>query len=346
MQIQAYAAPSATQPLGPFQLTRREVGDHDVQIQIHYCGVCHSDIHQVRNEWGGSTFPMVPGHEIVGKVSQIGSHVKNFKVGDSVGVGCMVDSCRKCDACEKDLEQYCEKEPIYTYNSIEPQTGNTTYGGYSTQIVVDENFVLHIPDNLPLDQAAPLLCAGITTYSPLKHWKIGPGKEVAVLGLGGLGHVAVKIAHAMGATVSVISHSASKKEDALKFGADHFYTSTDPEMFKKLHKKFDLMINTISVALDWNKYIDLLNIDGTLVLIGIPPAELQASPGALIMSRRSVAGSLIGGIAETQDMLNFCGKHNITPEIETIPMQKINEAYERMLKSDARYRFVIDMKSI
>jgi uncharacterized zinc-type alcohol dehydrogenase-like protein len=345
MTVKAYAAPSANKALEPFQITRRPMGDHDVDIQILYCGVCHSDIHQARNEWGGSIFPMVPGHEIVGKVIDHGSKVTRFKVGDAVGVGCMVNSCRHCPACEQDVEQYCDGT-TYTYNSKEAETGNITYGGYSAQIVVNEDFVLRIPNNLPLDKAAPLLCAGITTYSPLIHWRAGHNTDLAVIGFGGLGHMAVKIAHAMGAKVSVISHSSTKKADAMAFGADHFYLGSDPSTYKTLHQKFDLMLNTNSSALEWDQYIDMLKLNGTLVLIGVPQAEVHARPSSLIDKRRSVAGSLIGGIAETQAMLDFCGKHGITPETETIPMQDINKAYERMLKSDVRYRFVIDMSTI
>jgi uncharacterized zinc-type alcohol dehydrogenase-like protein len=345
MSTKAYAAHSATQPLVPFEITRRALREHDVHIDIAFCGICHSDIHQVRNEWNGSVYPMVPGHEIVGIVTAVGSHVKNFKVGERVGVGCMVDSCRTCASCKDDLEQYCEKGTVYTYNSVETGTNNTTYGGYSGDVVVDEAFVLHIPDSLPLDKAAPLLCAGITTFSPLKHWKVGPGSKVAVLGLGGLGHVAVKIAHAMGAEVSVISHSDKKKNDALAFGADHFYVAS-PDTFKTLAGHFDLILNTTSVKLPWDAYINLLKREGTLVLIGVPPSTIEFTPGVVIFSRRNVSGSLIGGIAETQEMLDFCGRHNVTPEIEVIPVDKVNEAYERILKSDVRYRFVMDMKTL
>ncbi len=342
----AYAAQKPTQPLSPFQIKRREVGPRDVLIDIQYCGVCHSDLHQARDEWGGAIFPMVPGHEIVGVVSKIGKEVTRYQIGDCVGVGCFVDSCRHCQSCEEGLEQYCEKTANFTYNGVEKDGKTPTYGGYSTQIVVDENYVLQIPKNLPLDQAAPLLCAGITTYSPLRHWKVGPGKKVAILGLGGLGHMGVKFAKALGAEVTVISHSQKKKEDALKFGAHHFYSSSDSSTFEKLARSFDLILNTISANIDWNPYFNLLKREGTMVVVGIPPQAPSVQAFSLILNRRSLAGSLIGGIAETQEMLDFCGKHNIVSDIEIIPMQKINEAYERMLKGDVRYRFVIDLESL
>ncbi|MFO1519516.1 MAG: NAD(P)-dependent alcohol dehydrogenase [bacterium] len=343
---QAYAAPSAGKPLGPFEINRREVGPRDVQIDIQYCGVCHSDIHQARDEWGGAIFPMVPGHEIVGTVSKVGGQVSNFKVGDPVGVGCMVDSCRDCNSCREGLEQYCERGSVYTYNCREKDGKTVTYGGYSTRIVVDENFVLKIPKNLPLDKAAPLLCAGITTYSPLRHWKMGPGKKVAVIGLGGLGHMAVKLAHAMGAEVTVLSHSLKKQEDGKRLGADHFFATSDPAVFEKLANHFDLLLNTVSVELDWNRYLNLLKRDGTMVLLGVPMKAPSVHASSLIMKRKSLGGSLIGGIAETQEMLDFCGKHGIGSDIELIPIQKINEAYERMIQGDVRYRFVIDIASL
>ena len=341
----AYAAKNSQTPLGPFQITRRQPGAHDVLIDIQYCGVCHSDIHQARDEWGGSIFPMVPGHEIVGLVARAGDKVKGFKAGDKVGVGCFVDSCRACPSCIEGLEQYCERGMVATYNSRE-KDGTPTYGGYSTQIVVDENYVLRIPKNLALDCAAPLLCAGITTFSPLRHWKAGPGKKVAVIGLGGLGHMAVKIAHAMGAEVTVLSHSDKKKKDSARLGADHFFATEDPNTFKNLAKRFDLIINTVSVMLDWNKYLDLVKRDGALVLLGVPPKAPAVHAFSLIMNRRSLAGSLIGGIAETQEMLDFCGRHNISSDVEVIDIAKINEAYERIIKGDVRYRFVIDIKSL
>lgn len=346
LNTQAYAAPKANQPLGPFQISRREPGPSDVLIEISHCGVCHSDVHQARDEWGGSIFPMVPGHEIVGKVAKVGAKVNQFRVGDSVGVGCFVDSCRDCPNCHVGLEQYCTHGMIGTYNSLEKDKKTPTYGGYSTQIVVDENYVLRIPKNLPLDQAAPLLCAGITTYSPLRHWNAGPGKKIAVLGLGGLGHMAVKIAHAMGAEVTVLSHSLKKKEDAKRLGADHFYATSDSSTFQKLQNNFDLILNSVSVELDLNQYLQTLKRDGTMVLLGVPTKAPEVAAFSLIMGRRSLAGSLIGGIKETQEMLDFCGKHNIVSDIETIAIQDINTAYDRMVKGDVRYRFVIDINSL
>lgn len=341
--VKAYAAASAKDSLQPFHIERREPDTHDVVIDILYCGVCHSDIHQARDEWGGSIFPMVPGHEIVGKVSQIGSAVTRYKVGDNVGVGCFIDSCRECAPCKEKMEQYCDKGMNATYNS-QDRKGNPTYGGYAKQIVVDENYVLKIPANLPLDKAAPLLCAGITTYSPLRHWKIKAGDKVAVIGLGGLGHMAIKLAAAMGAEVTVLSHTDKKKADALRFGAKNFINEKEDR--KKYTNYFDFMINTVSADIDLNEYIELLKLDGTMVLVGVPekPAPLKAFP--LIGKRRRLAGSLIGGTKENQEMLDFCGKHNITADIELISIDKINDAYERMLKSDVKYRFVIDMNTL
>ena len=346
LPTQAYAAKSATQPLTPFQITRREPGPHDVLIDIEYCGVCHSDIHQVKDEWGGSTFPMVPGHEIVGVVAQVGASVKAFKPGDQVGVGCFVDSCRECGSCREGLEQYCERGMTATYNDTEKDGKTPTYGGYSTRIVVDENYVLRVPVNLPLDAVAPLLCAGITTFSPLRHWKAGPGKKVAIVGLGGLGHMGVKLAHAMGAEVTILSQSLKKKEDGARLGADHFYATADPKTFEKLAGTFDLILNTVSAQLDLNSYLSLLKRDGTMVMLGVSPTNPEVSAFSLIGGRRSLAGSLIGGIRETQEMLDFCGKHGITSDIEKIPAEKINEAYDRILKGDVRYRFVIDLASL
>ena len=344
-QIKAYGALDATQSLGPLQITRRDIGANDVGIDIAYCGVCHSDIHQVRNEWGNSIYPIVPGHEIVGIVSSVGTQVKRFKTGDRVGVGCLVDSCRECPDCKENLEQFCSS-PIFTYNCLDKDNKTIVNGGYSTKIVVHQDFVLRIPENLPLDRTAPLLCAGITTYSPLRHWHAGPGKRVAIIGLGGLGHMAVKIAHAMKAEVTVLTRTLDKKDDALRLGADHAYATNDPKTFEKLQNHFDLIINTVPVKLDWGKYLELLKRDGAMVLLGIPSdaPELHASP--LIFGRRSLAGSLIGGIKETQEMLEFCGKHNITSDIELIPIGKINEAYERVIKADVKYRFVIDIDSL
>ncbi|MDE1838557.1 MAG: NAD(P)-dependent alcohol dehydrogenase [Thaumarchaeota archaeon] len=345
MKVQGYAAQSAKATLAPYSFERREIGDNDVLVEIQYCGICHTDIHQVGDEWGGSIFPMVPGHEITGTVSKTGSKVTRYKIGDKVGVGCFVNSCRKCDACKKNLEQYCTDGMVTTYNGTE-KDGTVTQGGYSNRIVVDENYVLRIPDSLPLDKAAPLLCAGITLYSPLMHWKAGPGKKVAIIGLGGIGHMGVKIAHALGAEVTVLSHSLKKQEDGKKLGADYFYATSDPETFEKLKGHFDLIINTVSAELDWNQYLELLALDGSMVVVGIP--EKQTSVGAfpLVAGRRSLAGSLIGGIKETQEMLDFCAKNNIASEIELIPIQKVNEAYKRILNSDVRYRFVIDIKSL
>ena len=346
IKTKGYAAPSAKTKLAPFSFERREPKDHDVVIDIKFCGICHSDIHQARDEWGGSQFPMVPGHEIAGVVKQVGAKVKNFKVGDSVGVGCMVDSCRHCEHCEKDLEQFCQNGMTGTYNSVERDTKIPTQGGYSDKIVVDENFVLKIPKNLPLNAAAPLLCAGITLYSPLMHWKAGPGKKVAIIGLGGLGHMGVKLAHALGAEVTVLSQSLKKQDDAKRLGADHFYATSDPKTFQKLQNHFDLIINTVSAEMDWNQYLSLVKLDGSMVVVGVPEKPTPVSSFALIGGRRSLAGSLIGGIKETQEMLDFCGKHNIVCDIEVIPAEKINEAYERVLKSDVRYRFVIDMATL
>lgn len=345
-EVKAFAALDPKSNLVPFKIPRRENKTNDVSIEIMFSGVCHSDIHQARDEWGGAVFPMVPGHEIVGIVRSVGSAVKKFKVGDKVGVGCMVDSCQKCSECRDGLEQFCVEGMVGTYNSTEKDGVTPTYGGYSTHITVKENFVLKIPDNMPLDGAAPLLCAGITTYSPLRHWKVTKGSKVAVLGLGGLGHMAVKIAHAMGAEVTVLSHSDKKKEDAKRLGADHFYSTANPEVFDKLAGSFDLLINSVSVELDWNQYLRLVKRDGSMVLLGVPTKAPEVHATSLIMGRKSLAGSLIGGIQETQEMLDFCGKHNITSDIEVIPMQKINEAYERMIKGDVRYRFVIDMQSL
>ncbi len=346
ISAKAYAAPKAKEPLGPFELQRRDPGQHDVVIDIAYCGVCHSDIHQARNEWGGSIFPMVPGHEIVGKVSQVGSSVKKYKTGDAVGVGCFVDSCRECPSCKEGLEQYCAKGMCATYNGYEKDGKTPTYGGYSSQITVDENYVLRIPNTIPLDKAAPLLCAGITTYSPLRQWKVKAGDKVAVVGLGGLGHMAVKLAAAMGAEVTVLSSSDKKKDDAHRLGAKNFLNTSQPEAFSKYMGYFDFMINTVSANIDLNQYLMLVKRDGTMVLVGAPekPAPVNAFP--LIMGRRRLAGSLIGGIKETQEMLDFCGEKGIGSDIEVIPISKINEAYERMLKGDVRYRFVIDTSSL
>jgi uncharacterized zinc-type alcohol dehydrogenase-like protein len=340
-----YAATDASKPLAPFSFERREPGDDDILIDIKYCGVCHSDIHQARNEWGNSSFPMVPGHEVVGIVSAVGKNVTTFKVGDRAGVGCFVNSCTSCATRDVDLEQYMPGI-VQTYNDFEADGVTPTYGGYSDHIVVKEGYVLHMPDNLPLDAAAPLLCAGITLYSPLRHWKAGPGKKVAIVGMGGLGHMGVKLAHAMGADVTVLSQSLSKKEDGLKFGANAYYATSDAETFKTLAGTFDLIICAVGTAIDWNAYLRLLKIDGSMVLVGAPEHPVPVHAFSLIGGRKSLSGSGIGSIKETQEMLDFCAEHNIVADIEVIDIKDINEAYERVLKSDVRYRFVIDMASL
>lgn len=346
MEVKGIAAFDPKSALGPYQFTRRAPRADDVVIDIKFCGICHSDIHQAKDEWGGSKYPMVPGHEIAGVVSAVGEKVKKFKVGDRVGVGCFVDSCRTCSSCEAGLEQYCQGGMTGTYNSVERDGSQATQGGYSTKIVVHEDYVLRIPENFPLDAAAPLLCAGITLYSPLAHWKAGPGKKVAIVGMGGLGHMGVKIAAAMGADVTVLSHSMRKQEDAKAFGAKEFFATSNPETFQKLRGKFDLIINTVSVGVDWNQLLGLLRLDGSLVVVGIPEEAVPVGAFSLIGGRRSLAGSLIGGIRETQEMLDFCGKHGIVCEIEKISASDVNKAYERVVKSDVRYRFVIDTATI
>lgn len=343
--VNAYAAQSATTPLAPFNFERREVGPHDIQIEILYCGVCHSDIHQARNEWGGSIFPMVPGHEIVGRITKVGDHVKNFEVGKLAGVGCFVDSCRVCPSCLAGEEQYCDTGMTGTYNAKD-KDGNVTYGGYSTQIVVDEKYALHVSDKLSLEAVAPLLCAGITTYSPLRHWKIGKGHKVAVVGLGGLGHMAVKFAVSFGADVTVLSTSASKKQDAERLGAHHFAVTSDEATMKGLQGHFDFILNAVSAQHDYNQYLNLLTLNGTMVVVGVPPQPSVVGAFNLIGKRRSIAGSLIGGIRETQEMLDYCAEHNIVSDVEVIKAAEINEAYERMIKGDVRYRFVIDIASL
>ncbi len=346
IKTKGYAAPSAKAPLTAFNFERREPKENDVLIDIKYCGICHSDIHQARDEWSGAIFPMVPGHEISGIVAKVGSKVTKFKVGDKVGVGCMVDSCRQCPRCQNSLEQYCVEGCTLTYNGLERDKKTPTFGGYSDHIVVREEFVLRIPENIPLENAAPLLCARITTYSPLRHWKAGPGKKVAIIGLGGLGHMAVKIAHGLVAEVTVLSHTLNKIKDGMRMGAKHFYATSDPETFTKLQGQFDLIICTVSIAMDWNLYLNLLNLDGTMVVLGVPTNPVPIAAFPLILGRRRLAGSAIGGIKETQEMLDFCSKHNIECEIELIPIQKVNEAYERAIKSDVHYRFVIDIKTL
>ena len=344
--IPSYAALSATSPLAPHQITRRSVGPKDVQITIEYCGVCHTDIHQARNDWAGSSYPIVPGHEIVGKVTALGSEVHKLKVGQQVAVGCFVDSCHTCSSCKADMEQYCLNGFTATYNSATQDPGGMTYGGYSKNIVVDEHFVLTVPEGLDPAGAAPLLCAGITTYSPLKHWGVKPGMTVGIIGLGGLGHMGVKLSHAMGAKTVMITTSQNKAADAIKLGADEVLISTDPAALQAMAGKFDFLLNTIPVPHDFNLYMPLLQVDGTMCIVGAvgPTAELNS--GNLIFGRRSVAGSLVGGIKETQEMLEFCAKHSIVSEIEMIKMEEINHAYERMLKGDVKYRFVIDMNSL
>ena len=346
LKTRAYAAPSVKAKIAPFEIQRREPKPHDVLIEILYCGICHSDIHQARDEWGGAIFPMVPGHEIVGKVKQVGSAVAKWKVGDTVGVGCFVDSCRECTPCKQGDEQFCEKGGSLTYNSTEQDKKTPTYGGYSEQITVDENYVLRIPEGMPLDRTAPLLCAGITTYSPLRHYHIQPGQKVAVLGLGGLGHMGVKLAKAMGAEVTVLSHSPQKAAEAKKLGADHFFATQDKNVFKTHANQFDFILNTISAEHDYNDYLGLLKLDGAMVVVGVPEKALPVSAMTLISKRRKIAGSLIGGISETQEMLDFCAKHNVLADIELTPIQKVNEAYERVIKGDVHYRFVIDMQSL
>jgi uncharacterized zinc-type alcohol dehydrogenase-like protein len=343
--VAAYAAVSATDPLVKTTIERRDVGEHDVLIEIAYAGICHSDIHTVRGEWGAISYPQVVGHEIVGVVAEVGAGVTLHRVGDRVGVGCMVNSCRECANCLAGEEQYCLKGNTGTYTAVD-RDGTITQGGYSTHIVVVEDFVLRVPESIPYEAAAPLLCAGITTYSPLAHWKAGPGKRVAVVGMGGLGHMAVKIAHAMGAEVTVLSQSLSKKDDGLRLGADHYFATSDRATFTELANSFDLIINTVSAPLNLDWYLRLLTLDGTLVNVGAPPEPLPIRVFTLFNNRRSFAGSSIGGIRETQEMLDFCAEHGIAPETELISADYINEAYERVLNSDVRYRFVIDVATI
>jgi alcohol dehydrogenase (NADP+) len=344
--VKSYAAQNATAPLAPWTIDRRDPQPHDVQIQILYCGVCHSDLHTARNEWGGTVYPCVPGHEIVGRVTAVGDAVKKYKVGDIAGVGCLVDSCRECDNCKNDLEQFCSNGMVGTYNGKEKDSGANTLGGYSKSITVHEDFVLHIADNLPLEAVAPLLCAGITTYSPLRHWKIGKGHKVGVLGLGGLGHMGVKLAVAMGAEVTMLSHSASKEADAKRLGAHQFVLTSDAAQTKKVTGYFDFILDTVSADHDYNFYLGLLRTNGVMVCVGAPPSPAKVPAFNLIFGRKSIAGSLIGGIAETQEMLDYCAKNNIVSDVEVIAIKDINEAYERMLKGDVRYRFVIDMATL
>ena len=341
-----FAAEDPTKPLLPYTFNRRDPGPEDVAIEILYCGVCHSDLHTVRSEWPGTLYPCIPGHEIVGRVQAVGSSVTRFKVGDLAAVGCLVDSCRTCPSCREGLEQYCETGFVATYNGPDKVLGGHTFGGYSSHIVVTQDFVLRVPDNLDPAAAAPLLCAGITTYSPLRHWGAGPGKTVGVVGLGGLGHMAVKLAHAMGAHVTLFTTSPSKIVDGHRLGADAGVLSTDPAAMKAQASRFDLIIDTVAAPHDINPYLALLKRDATLVQVGAPDKPLPVNAFSLIFSRRNFAGSLIGGIKETQEMLDFCGAHNITADIEMIPIQQIEDAYVRMVKSDVKYRFVIDMGSL
>lgn len=345
LTVNAYAAPSATEPLAPTTIERRDVGPRDVLIDIKYAGICHSDIHTVRGDWGPQSYPLAPGHEIAGIVTGVGSEVTKHAVGDRVGVGCMVNSCRECANCQKGEEQYCLAGMTGTYGAVD-RDGTITQGGYSTHVVVTEDFVVRIPEGIELDAAAPLLCAGITTYSPLRHWGAGPGKKVAVVGLGGLGHMAVKLASAMGADVTVLSQSLKKQEDGLRLGANAYYATSDPGTFEELAGTFDLIINTVSATIDISAYLQLLTLDGALVNVGAPAEPLPVNAFALIMGRRSFAGSAIGGIRETQEMLDFCDEHKLGAEIEVIPAEKINDAYERVLVSDVRYRFVIDTSTL
>ncbi|MEP6950122.1 MAG: NAD(P)-dependent alcohol dehydrogenase [Ginsengibacter sp.] len=342
----AYAAQSATSPVEPWSIERRNLKPSDVQIEILYCGVCHSDLHTLRNEWGGTVYPCVPGHEIVGRVTSVGDDVKRFKAGDPAAVGCLVDSCRTCENCKKGLEQYCLVGMVGTYNGQEKDGSGNTYGGYSKQIVVHQDFVLNISDKLPLEGIAPLLCAGITTYSPLKHWNVGKGDKVGVAGLGGLGHMGVKLAVSFGAEVTMLSHSPSKEKDATRLGAHKFVLTSDAEQVKSVQGYFDFILDTVSAEHDYNVYLNMLKTDGKMVCVGAPPTPAQIQIFHLIMKRRTLAGSLIGGIPETQEMLDYCAEHNIVSDVEVIDIKDINESYERMLKGDVRYRFVIDMATL
>jgi len=346
IQTKGYAAQTNKSDLAPWNFERREVGPHDVQFDIQYCGVCHSDLHQIKDDWFPGVFPMVPGHEIVGRVVKVGAHVTKFKVGDLAATGCMVDSCGHCENCKHDLEQYCAEGPTFTYNSMERDGSVPTYGGYSNTIVVKEEFVLHLSDKLDLAATAPLLCAGITTYSPLRHWKVGKGHKLAVLGLGGLGHMGVKFGVAFGAEVTVLSTSPKKEADAKKLGAHHFVVTSDPEQIKAAQGTFDFILDTVSAKHDFNMYLSLLKTNGTMMCVGAPSDPADISAFSLLMGRKSVAGSAIGGIKETQEMLDFCAEHNIVSDIELIDIKDITTAFERMEKGDVRYRFVIDMATL
>ena len=346
LPAQGYAAQSASAPVAPFNFERRDPGPHDVEIDILFCGVCHTDIHLLQNDWGISLYPMVPGHEIVGKVVSVGDHVKKFKVGDTAGVGCLVDSCRECEYCEEGLEQYCKAGAVYTYSGLEKDGKTITQGGYSNKVVVDERFVLKVSDKLSPAAAAPLLCAGITTYSPLRHWKVGKGHKIAIIGLGGLGHMAIKFAASFGAEVTVLSTSPGKKSDAEKLGAHNFVVSTDEAQMSAVANSFHFILDTLSANHDYNKYVTLLKVDGTMICVGLPLEPIQIPAFNIVFTRKCVAGSLIGGLPETQEMLDYCAEHNIVSDVEIIPIQKISEAYSRMLKSDVKYRFVVDLASL
>ncbi|NGM61724.1 NAD(P)-dependent alcohol dehydrogenase [Sphingobacterium sp. SGG-5] len=346
VQIKAFGTETSTEDLKQLFINRREVTAKDVEIDILFCGVCHSDLHTARNEWGGTIYPNVPGHEIIGRITKVGSNVSKFRVGDLAGVGCMVDSCRECESCKEGLEQYCENGNTLTYNSPEKHLNQQTFGGYSERVVVDEDFVLHIPETLDLAATAPLLCAGITTWSPLKHWNVGPDMKVGIVGIGGLGHMGVKFAKAMGAHVVVITTSASKADDAKRLGADEIILSTDKEQMKNNTGTLHFILDCVSAQHDINAYLRLLKRDGSLAIVGAPEHPLPVAAFSLIPGRKSFAGSTIGGIKETQEMLDFCGQHNIVSDIELIPMQDINRAYERLLNGDVKYRFVIDMESL
>ncbi|MGO2005258.1 NAD(P)-dependent alcohol dehydrogenase [Arthrobacter rhombi] len=345
LTVNAYAAPAANEPLIPTTLQRRDVGVNDVLIDIKYAGICHSDIHTVQGDWGDQHYPLTPGHEIVGYVSEVGSEVTNHQVGDQVGVGCLVNSCRDCENCRKGEEQFCTGGNVGTYGAVD-RDGSITQGGYSTAVVVDADFVLRIPEALDFAAAAPLLCAGITTYSPLRHWNVGPGSRVAVVGMGGLGHVGVQIAHALGAEVTVLSQTLSKQEDGKRFGADHYYATSDPETFTQLAGSFDFILNTVSAEIELDAYLSLLALDGTMTNVGAPPVPLSLNVFSLIGARRSFAGSLIGGIRETQEMLDFCAEHGVEAATELIGAEQINEAYERVQSSKVRYRAVIDTSTL
>jgi len=346
LPTRGYATKGPASSLGPFNFERREPGPHDLLIEILYCGVCHSDIHQARDEWGGSLFPMVPGHEIVGRVTRAGSAVQRFKAGDLAGVGCFVDSCRVCESCKAGLEQYCEEHLVLTYNGTERDKKTPTYGGYASQIVVDENYTLRISPSLPLANVAPLLCAGITTYSPLRRYKVGRGQRVAVVGLGGLGHMAIKFAASMGAEVTVLSTSKSKEGDARRLGAHEFVVITDPKKLEALANRFDFILDAVSADHDLNAYLNLLRRDGVLALVGAPAKPMEVQAFSLLLKRRTLVGSLIGGLGETQEMLDYCTEKNIASDVEVIPIQQVEAAYERTIKGDVRYRFVIDMKTL